>query len=423
MESAVITGHTLKLNGAGAGHDPLDVDAATGRGRGATAESTAGDPAGRHLGTRTALDPTPPTSTFVITCGSSDHVACVSRADMWRIVSALMSEHLDRSPAAVDVRRDRAAGRWTRGRRGPHPPRATRDGIAGVRFLDAVLWDAHPDVQARAGAPPGAQSGAGAPRSHRGVAHAGRRPSANSAILAQRSPFDRPITIARELAFTVAPLLGGEVDPRLAAFRATVNDVFLAVITGGLRHLARRARDAQPITSTPKCRSAFITATRAATELGNRDSFMNVDLPLGGGRSARPRFDRIRAETSQRKRLDDAEENVRPLPRSRSGQTPRPAPLQRISKSGREFSVTISNVPGPRVPVGIAGRGRGASLLVVGARSSSRPAHLGDLVCGRSGHRAVHRSAGACPTSRGLADAIGTAYAELRNAADVRGDP
>ena len=42
--------------------------------------------------------------------------------------------------------------------------------------------------------------------------------------------------------------------------------------------------------------------------LGNRDSFLNIDLPLVDEPDPLHRLDRISAETRRRKRLDDADE-------------------------------------------------------------------------------------------------------------------
>jgi hypothetical protein len=347
-----------------------------------------------------------------------DHVrrqptACVTRADLWRIVSGLMSEHLDRNRPlwTFDVIGPLADGREAIAVRIHH---AMCDGIAGVRFLDAVLWDAHPDAPARTGARPGVQSA----QEPSGFAEAWRMPGAVLRELGhpgERSPFDRPITIARELAFTVAPLAEVKAIGASRPVRATVNDVLLAVITGGLRTwlgeagtLAHHLHAQVPV--------SLHHRDEGATELGNRDSFMNVDLPLG---EADPlvRLDRIRAETSQRKRLDDAEE-MYDLFHALGRIKHLGSAAQRISKSAREFSVSISNVPGPRVPVGIAGRG------VQHLFSSSEPAahhalRISAISCAGDLGIGLCTDPQALPDVARLADAIEAAYAELRGACEM----
>ncbi len=121
-----------------------------------------------------------------------------------------------------------------------------------------------------------------------------------------RSPFDRPITIARELAFTGATIADMKAIGASRPQPATVNDVLLAIVAGGLRtwlaahdKMRRELRAQIPV--------SLHHRDEGQTALGNRDSFINVDLPVG---EADPlvRLDRISAETSRRKRLDDADE-------------------------------------------------------------------------------------------------------------------
>jgi len=50
-----------------------------------------------------------------------------------------------------------------------------------------------------------------------------------------RSPFDRPICIARELAFTVALWRRSRRSGTLDPFHANGHDVLLAIVAGGLR--------------------------------------------------------------------------------------------------------------------------------------------------------------------------------------------
>jgi diacylglycerol O-acyltransferase len=351
LESAAITGHTLKLNVLEPGSSPLDVDAM----RAAVEKRLPSQPRATQR-----VDTSGPEPRWVQATDFDirDHVrrqttTCVSRADLWRIVSGLMSEHLDRSRPlwTFDVIGPLADGREAIAVRIHH---AMCDGIAGVRFLDAVLWDAHPNAPTRAGARPGVHS---APVDPSGLAEAWRMPGAVLRELGhpgERSPFDRPVTIARELAFTVAPLAEVKAIGASRPVRATVNDVLLAVITGGLRTwlgqagtLAHHLHAQVPV--------SLHHRDEDATDLGNRDSFMNVDLPLDET-DPLVRLDRIRAETSRRKRLDDAEE-MYDLFHALGRVKHLGSAAQRISKSAREFSVSISNVPGPLVPVGIAGRG------------------------------------------------------------------
>jgi len=411
LESAAITGHTLKLNVLEPGSGPLDVDAL----RAAVEKRLPSQPRATQR-----IDTSGPEPHWVQADDFDirDHVrrqptACVTRADLWRIVSGLMSEHLDRSRPlwTFDVIGPLADGREAIAVRIHH---AMCDGIAGVRFLDAVLWDAHPDASARAGARPGVQS---APEPS-GFTEAWRMPGAVLRELGhpnERSPFDRPITIARELAFTVAPLSEVKSIGASRPVRATVNDVLLAIITGGLRiwlgeagTLVHHLNAQIPV--------SLHHRDEDTTQLGNRDSFMNVDLPLA---ETDPliRLDRLRAETGERKRLDDAEE-MYDLFHALGRVKHLGSAARRISKSAREFSVSISNVPGPRVPVGIAGRG------VQHLFSSSEPAahhalRISAISCAGDLGIGLCTDPQALPDVARLAEAIEAAYAELRDAREM----
>ncbi|HKH52564.1 MAG TPA: WS/DGAT domain-containing protein, partial [Mycobacterium sp.] len=193
--------------------------------------------------------------------------------------------------------------------------------------------------------------------------------------------------------------------------RATVNDVLLAVVAGGLRDwlgdsLSGRLRAQIPV--------SLHHRDEAASDLGNRDSFMNVDLPI-----AEPdplaRLDRINAETSERKQLGDAKE-LYDLFHALGKVKPVGSVVKRLAGSAREFSVSISNVPGPAVPVAVAGR------RVLHLFSSSEPAlhhalRISAISCAGDIGIGVCVDPNALPDVTRLADAIEGSYAQLRTAA------
>jgi hypothetical protein len=92
MESAVITGHTLKLNVLAPGTAPLDVEAL----RDAVMNRLASEPRATQR-----VDTSGPEPRWVEATDFDirDHVRrltkpeCLSRADLWRAVSGLMEEH------------------------------------------------------------------------------------------------------------------------------------------------------------------------------------------------------------------------------------------------------------------------------------------------------------------------------------------
>jgi diacylglycerol O-acyltransferase / wax synthase len=409
LESAAITGHTLKLVVLEPGSGPLDLDAL----RASVARRLPDQPRATQR-----VDTSGPEPRWVEATDFDigDHVRrwpgtdCVSQADLWKAVGTLMGEHLDRRRPlwTFDVIGPLEDGREAIVVRIHH---AMADGMAAVRFLHGVLWDPHQEPSTRSDA----RLGLRGPQERRRLAEAWRMPGAVLRELACRgstSPFDRPITGSRELAFTVATLADLKAIGASRPTHATVNDVLLAIIAGGLRDWL--AFDG----ASPHLRAQIPVSLHhrdeQASDLGNRDSFMNIHLPLA---EADPlaRVDLISAETSERKRLGDAEELYdffHALGRMKGIGS---AAL-RFAGSPREFSLAVSNVPGPSVAVGVAGR-RVEHLF-----SSSEPAvhhalRISAISCAGDIGIGLCTDPQALPGIAHLADAIDASYGDLRSAA------
>jgi diacylglycerol O-acyltransferase / wax synthase len=219
-----------------------------------------------------------------------------------------------------------------------------------VRFLDEVLWDRVDEpTPSKPARPPGAA--AAQPR------HELRRlPGAVLRELGHRakgSILDRKIGAARALAFTSAQLADLHAIGASRPQHATVNDALLAGVAGGLR---RWLEDAGEKVGRLRAQIPVSLHHRdeGATELGNRDSFLNVDLPLAES-DPLTRLDLISAETRARKRLGDAEE-LYDLFHALGRCGPLERAVERLAAGPHEFSLSISNVPGPRTPLTVAGR-------------------------------------------------------------------
>jgi diacylglycerol O-acyltransferase / wax synthase len=127
-------------------------------------------------------------------------------------------------------------------------------------------------------------------------------------------------------------------------FSVKLNDVLLAACAGGVRAFLRK-RGENPIrlkTMVP----VNVRGSGEADQLGNRISFMFVDLPCDEPDPVR-RLREIHAATSDRKRAgkpEGADDVVRSLGFA-------PSPLQsvvsRLIASPRTFNLTVSNIPGP----------------------------------------------------------------------------
>lgn len=397
VESPVVMGHTLKLNVLEPG-TTLDLDAL----REAVAARL---PAARRATQRVDTDAPEPRWVDAADFDIRDHVRrhrsdrTMTRDDLWRSVGGLMSEHLDRAKPlwTFDLLGPFEDGREAIAVRIHH---AMADGIAAVHFLDALLWDAHADR------PPRTRTAE--PAEHSELA---RLPGAllrEFGHRASRTPFDRPLTAARELAFAVAPLADLKAIGAARPDRATVNDVLLAIIAGGLREWLDIGR-----ASSRHLRAQVPVSLHARDEdgaLGNHDSFMNVDLPLGDADPV-DRLDRIRAETNVRKKFDDADE-IYDLMHALGRVKHVGHAARRLTDNPREFSVSISNVPGPRDPVSVAGRG-------VRLFTSSEPAlhhalRISAISC------AGEISVGLCTDPQALSDIARLAAAIERAFADLR---
>lgn len=403
MESAVVTGHTLKLIVLEPG-PPLDLDAL----RGAVTARLAAQPRALE---RIDVDDGEPRWIPVESIDIAQHVRrragaeCATRADLWRVVSGLMSEHLDRARPlwTLDLIGPLADGRQAIAARLHH---AMVDGIAAMRFLEAILLDPSE-------APPHAAGTRDAAASPRAADEWRRMPGALLRELGHpgaRSPFDRPITIARQLAFATMPLNGMKAIGASRPAHTTVNDVLLSVVAGGLAHWQGARGDHSLRAQVPV---SLHHRDEDPSDLGNRDSFLNVELPLAETDPVR-RLDRISAQTRVEKQHDDAAlmyDLFHALGRlGRAGEV-----AQRIADGPRAFSVAISNVPGPRAGVSVAGRS------VQRLFSSSEPAvhhalRISAISCAGEVGIGFCTDPTAVPDVAGLADAVSEAYLHLESA-------
>ena len=226
------------------------------------------------------------------------------------------------------------------------------DGVAAMRVFAAILWDpidAAPAKQKPTG-PPKEPSN----RRPGGLRTAARIPGTLRRELrpGKDSPLDRHIGSAREVAWTSATLEELKGIERAAGEGTTINDVVLALVAGALR--AWLDDDDAPKSLRAQVPVSLHSRHESAKEVGNRDSFLFVDLPLDEEDPAE-RLRRINAETSERKLEHDAEtlysffhslSHFRPLYRE----------VTRLTSGPREFALSVSNVPGPREPVTVLGR-------------------------------------------------------------------
>ena len=218
-------------------------------------------------------------------------------------------------------------------------------------WLDAVRWRGQSLLSEAAGAVRATASPGNWVRAARGAARlpaALRRELARSATA---SSLDRPAGPRRTMAFVETPLERVKAIGHAARERATVNDVVLAAVAGGLR---RWLGEAGAKEAAMRVKVPVSLHTRDEADGANLDSFMCVDLPIAASDPAE-RLQAVTRETRERKTLHDAQTlaaffgDLSHLSRS----------LEHFAEhwamSPRVFTLNVSNVPGPAEPQRVLG--------------------------------------------------------------------
>ncbi len=356
LESPAIKGHTGKvlIVAPGAGGRALSVQAL----REQVAERMAAFPRLSQRVEEPRLGIGPPAWVETPDVDLSWHISEPDRADplsdeeLRRAVGDLLSERLDHTRPlwrldALPLTGERMAlvGRIHH---------AMADGVSAIHLLAGLIWDfdsnqAQPAAQPAE--PPSRSTSAGAPKADAADAREARIVLRLPAALwrelrpGRDTKLDQHIGPAREVAWTSYPIERLKRIEHAAPGHVTLNDVVLAVIAGGLRRwLPRSGGIAEDLRV--QCPVCLHAREEQATALGNRDSFMNLDLPIAEEDPA-VRLRLINTETSARKLDHDADTlyaffhalgRFRPLYRG----------VTRLTSGPREFALSVSNVPGPR---------------------------------------------------------------------------
>jgi diacylglycerol O-acyltransferase / wax synthase len=324
------------------------------------------------------------------------------------------------------------------------------DGVTSMRLGSEILWDAEPDpaspeldrwrpapepsgwrllydeagdrARELRGAIPGALRAATSPGRWASAGRTlGRLPGA---LLRELTPLgssssrlDRHIGPRRELGFASRAVeelreIEKAVGQRIGA-HVTVNDVVLAAIGGAIGEWAgggearERLRAQVPVSMHHR--------DERPDELGNRDSFLFVDLPVHEPDPVR-RVQLINAETSVRKAAHDAE-TLYTFFHAMSRLGAAGHELVRAASGPHEFSLSVSNVPGPKEPLYVMG-GRVAELCSVAEPADRHALRVSAMSCAGTMHFALCTDPDALGDVTGLASAIERSIEELREASD-----
>ena len=200
------------------------------------------------------------------------------------------------------------------------------------------------------------------------VGRPARRVPSRRELVAPRTPFNGPITAHRRFAFASVPL--DEVKTVKNAFGMTVNDVVLAMTAGVLR---RWLLDRDALPSAPLVAAVPVSVRDDDAETGgNQVSVMVVSLPTHIGDPA-ARLEAVSEEVAIAKAEFDTlpasilQDLSAVLPTALSGQASR-ALFRLVTAPGALFNLFVSNIPGPQLPLYIAG-GRVEGIYPVSAVS------------------------------------------------------
>jgi WS/DGAT/MGAT family acyltransferase len=237
----------------------------------------------------------------------------------------------------------------------------------------------------------------------------------NAARPARTSPLNDPISSLRHLGRVSRPL--EDLISIKRRFDVKFNDVVLAVCAGGVREFLRERgeRGVRLKTMVP----VNVRGSGAAAELGNRISFMFVDLPCDEPDAVR-RLREVHMTTSEVKRSrvpEGADDVMRSLGFA-------PMPVQRLASkliaSPRAFNLTVSNIPGPREPLYMLGCELAEAYPVVPI-ADRHALSIGVTTVGDGVYFGLYADPESLPQGDSLAEAIDRSIDELMDAAEVSG--
>jgi diacylglycerol O-acyltransferase len=163
----------------------------------------------------------------------------------------------------------------------------------------------------------------------------------------------RPLTGRQRVAWSSGVPL--RVVRRAARVRgATVNDVVVAAVTGALRSLLSAAGERVDALAVRALVPVNLRASPPAPgdPLGNRFGLVFLDLPVSAP-SAAARLEQVRAHTARMKGRPDAVATLAAL--AVLGLLPARLEAPLLSFFARKASMVVTNVPGPRSPLVLAG--------------------------------------------------------------------
>ncbi len=343
---------------------------------------------------------------------AGDPARAMTRAEFRAFVADRMAGRLDRDRPlwTIDVVDALDGGRCALVWRIHH---CMADGMTAMHWASDLLWD-DCAPEPGAGAPPAA---AGTREASGRLRHAvevlEHSPGAFTRELRpgeKAAPFAAPVGRRRAVAFARAPL-----DEMHAAANslggATINDVLLTVVAGGIRSwLVAQGAPLHAI----RLKVPVSMHAAPGADLANRDSFLFVDVPLADPDAA-ARLRAVHRETAARKQRHDAQTLYSVLD-ALGHVAPLGHAVTRLSMSPHVFAVNVSNVPGPRDPRALHG-GRVHELYSLAEIAPHHALRVAAVSLAGSMFVGLNVDPDAVPDVDALASGIEASMAELAAAA------
>jgi WS/DGAT/MGAT family acyltransferase len=297
------------------------------------------------------------------------------------------------------------------------PPPAERDDWrpapapgAGRRLVEGVVDRTFEQIEA-AGAY--ARAATSPTRAVGGIQRTGR------ALMHSLSParpigaLNDPISPYRSLATLARPL--DDLRTVKREYGATINDVVLAAAAGGVRRFLERRGEAVPRLKAMV--PVNVRSSGAAGELGNRISFLFMELPCDEPDPCR-RLRALSLATSEAKAAREPEGATAVLDLAAHAPSLVQRMVSRLVASPRTFNVVVSNIPGPQEPLYMLGCRLREAYPVV-PLADRHALSIGFTSIAGGAYFGVYADRDSVPDADRLAEDIGAALDELLASAEA----
>jgi WS/DGAT/MGAT family acyltransferase len=167
---------------------------------------------------------------------------------------------------------------------------------------------------------------------------------------APMSPFNEPNSPLRHLGTVSRPF--DDLHRIKSRYRTTINDVVLAVAAGGVRRFLQQ--HGEPAIRLKAMVPVSVRASGAESELGNRISFIFIELPCDESNPVQ-RLREINEITGERKQTGEPQGADSVLKAAAYSPHFVQRAMTRLVASPRTFNLVVSNIPGPQQPLYMSG--------------------------------------------------------------------